>query len=103
MTLENMNGSLARTEHGTYENIIYLDMIGMLLCGLTLANTLDPEARVNQIFSYLKLPILISIEAMSVSDSCEFHIEFCDGVSHQYKLAGGQSLWVGRGCLEIGV
>jgi hypothetical protein len=75
----------------------------MLLSSLALANSLRSETRINEILPNLKLPVLITVETMGVPDSCEFHIEFCDSMSHQNELALGESLWIGRRCLEIGV
>jgi hypothetical protein len=103
VALENVDCGFASSQHGAHENCLDINVVRMLLCSFTLANTFRSETRVNEILSDLKLPILITVETMGIPDSCEFHIEFCDSMSHQNELALGKSLWVRRRCFEIGV
>ena len=103
MAFEDVDCGFARSQHGAHENCLDINVVRMLLCSFTLTDTLRSETRVNEILSDLELPILITVETMGIPDSCEFHIEFCDSMSHQYELALGESLWVRRRCLEIGI
>jgi hypothetical protein len=103
VTLEDMDRGFACSQHGAHEYCLDINVVRMLLSSLTLAYSLRSETRINEILSNLKLPILITVETMGIPDSCEFHIEFCDSMSHQNELALGESLRVRRRCLEIGV
>lgn len=103
VALEDVDCGFACSQHGAHEYCLDINVVRMLLSSLTLTYSLRPETRVNEILPYLKLPILITVETMGVPNSCEFHIKFCDSMSHQNELALGKSLWVRRRCLEIGV
>jgi hypothetical protein len=103
VALEDVDRGFACSQHGAHENCLDINVVRMLLSSLALANSLRSETRINEILPNLKLPVLITVETMGVPDSCEFHIEFCDSMSHQNELALGESLWIGRRCLEIGV
>lgn len=103
MTLENMNGSLTRSEHGTDHDIFDINVISMFLCCLTLADTLKFETGVDQIFSYLKCSVFLALETMCASDLCKFHIKFSDCVSNQHELTLSEYLWIRRGRFEVRV
>lgn len=103
VALEDVDCGFASPQHGAHEHCLYINVVRVLLCSLALDYTLRSETRVYEILPNLKLPVLITIYAVGVHYPCEFHIEFCDSMSHQNELTLGEFLWVRGRCLEIGV
>lgn len=103
VALEDVDRGFACSQHGAHEYRLDINVISMLLCSLALAYALRSETWINEILPNLELPILITVETMGIPDSCEFHIEFCDSMSHQNELALGESLGLWRRCFEIGI